>query len=52
MGKGSRQRTLNTDRFNDNYDRIFGVKNESDKRVPQDKEEECRSKSEPTEEKE
>jgi hypothetical protein len=26
MGKGSKQRTLNTPKFNDNYDRIFGNK--------------------------
>ena len=37
MSKGSRQRTLNTKRFNDNYDSIFGDKNESNRAVPREK---------------
>jgi len=41
MSKGSRQRTLNSDKFNANYDRIFGVKNDRDNRVPRHEEEEC-----------
>lgn len=44
MGKGSRQRTLNSSQFNDNYDRIYGDnRNERSKRVPQEKGEEYSS---------
>lgn len=42
MGKGSRQRTLNTDKFNDSYDLIFGAKkDDTDRRIPRQQEEKC-----------
>jgi len=44
MSKGSRQRTLNSTKFNDNYDSIFGDKNESDNRIPRQQEEKCADK--------
>lgn len=47
MSKGSRQRTLNSEQFNDSYDRIFGAKNDNDKRVPQNKEEEYSGEQRP-----
>lgn len=47
MSKGDWQRTLNTTKFNDNYDRIFGAK-DGNKRVPASKEEEYTDKQTPT----
>lgn len=40
MSKGSRQRTVNSQKFNDNYDRIFGVRDD-DTGIPRIKEEKC-----------